>query len=335
MKRLNDRFSGVLVLLPWQLLTTLAALVFVALHALPALVTPSAPAVSGLAQAAPTLAPWAAGALLVLATASYLRRRSRSRLLDAQTGIDSIRRLSWQQFEQLVSEYYRRQGYTVQETGQHGSDGGVDLRLRRDRELVLVQCKQWKAWKVGVSVVREMLGSMMAEDADRGVVVTSGRFTNGARELARTSRVGLVDGARLVEMIGQLRGDDRMASERHPMAAVALRQRRERWTRRALFWVGAKLALPVLAVVLSYGLWTVAVDQLRNIGATAVRASATVPQPERPHASPSERTPLANGVYRWRDATGQTVYGDRPPAGVDAVPVEGNLSEQNVIQALR
>ncbi|NLO90597.1 MAG: restriction endonuclease, partial [Elusimicrobia bacterium] len=73
---------------------------------------------------------------------------------------DAIQAMSWQDFEVLISEYYKRLGYAVEETGGGGPDGGVDLILRRDGEKTLVQCKHWKAYRIGVSVVRELYGVM-------------------------------------------------------------------------------------------------------------------------------------------------------------------------------
>lgn len=64
--------------------------------------------------------------------------------------------MSWQEFEMLVGEAFRRTGFTVTETGGGGADGGVDLVLRKDGEKFLVQCKQWKAYKVGVSTIRDI-----------------------------------------------------------------------------------------------------------------------------------------------------------------------------------
>ncbi|MHB1099638.1 MAG: restriction endonuclease, partial [Burkholderiales bacterium] len=49
--------------------------------------------------------------------------------------------MSWKKFEALVGEAFRRQGYSVTATG--GSNGEVDLALKKDGELFLVQCKQW------------------------------------------------------------------------------------------------------------------------------------------------------------------------------------------------
>ncbi len=87
--------------------------------------------------------------------ALVLRRRGtrKRRLLDTRTGIASIRALSWREFEELVVEAFRREGYRVVENTKAGADGGVDIRLRKEGRLVLVQCKHWNSNRVGVSVV--------------------------------------------------------------------------------------------------------------------------------------------------------------------------------------
>src|SRR5947208_10517749 len=64
--------------------------------------------------------------------------------------LERIRRLSWQDFEQFVAEAYRHQGYHVEHTGGTHPDGGYDLVLLRDKASLLVQCKHWLAYQVGV-----------------------------------------------------------------------------------------------------------------------------------------------------------------------------------------
>ncbi|WP_422011200.1 restriction endonuclease [Roseateles sp.] len=137
---------------------------------------------------------------LIGAIVSAIKRRSRTQLLERTTAnpsADALNGMSWQQFEQLVGEGFRRQGYQVSETGQAGPDGGVDLELRRDTELHLVQCKQWRAQRVGVAVVRELYGAMAARGAAAGFVVTSGRFTDEAIRFAQGRNVQLIAGERL------------------------------------------------------------------------------------------------------------------------------------------
>jgi restriction system protein len=109
--------------------------------------------------------------------------------------------MSWQQFEALVGEAFRRKGYAVTETGGGGADGGIDLSLKKDGETFLVQCKQWKATKVGVTTVRELYGVMAARGATGGFVVTSGVFTREARAFATGRNIDLIDGPALFALI--------------------------------------------------------------------------------------------------------------------------------------
>jgi restriction system protein len=126
-----------------------------------------------------------------------------------QKGAGVLDGMSWQQFERLVGEAFRLQGYRVMETGGGGADGGVDLVLNKDGEKHLVQCKQWRAFKVGVDVVRELYGVMAAKGAAGGFVVTSGRFTDEAKSFAEGRNVRLVDGSKLHGMIRQAQGSAR------------------------------------------------------------------------------------------------------------------------------
>ena len=111
--------------------------------------------------------------------------------------------MSWREFELLVGEAFRLQGYSVTELGGAGADGGVDLVLRKGNEKFLVQCKQWKAFKVGVEVVRELYGVMAAQGAAGGFVITSGTFTADAKSFAEGRNVKLVDGPRLFDLLKQ------------------------------------------------------------------------------------------------------------------------------------
>lgn len=115
-------------------------------------------------------------------------------------GKKTLENISWREFEQLVGELFHRRGFRVAET-QYGADGGVDLILHRQGKTYLVQCKQWKAFKVGVKVVRELYGVMAAEGAVGGYVVTSGRFTEQAYEFAKGLELYLIDGEALYQWI--------------------------------------------------------------------------------------------------------------------------------------
>jgi restriction system protein len=138
---------------------------------------------------------------LVAAVVSAFQGLFRRSLLDRQSGLDSLRSLRWREFEQLVGEAYRRQGYDVEETGGGGADGGIDLVLRGHGETVLVQCKQWRERQVSVDKIRELFGVVTAEGADRGILVTSGNFTKDAQSFKVGKPLTLVDGPALTQLV--------------------------------------------------------------------------------------------------------------------------------------
>lgn len=138
---------------------------------------------------------------LIPAPISFFNSLRKRTLLDRQEGVESIRALPWKKFEELLAEAYRRQGYSVRENSSLGSDGGVDLELEKGGRIYVVQCKQWRDEKVPVHVIREMFGVMTAQHASGVHVVTSGMFTQEAKNFAADKPIDLIDGNVLAEMI--------------------------------------------------------------------------------------------------------------------------------------
>ncbi|MCD5327962.1 restriction endonuclease [Chromobacterium piscinae] len=138
---------------------------------------------------------------VLCALQAYRRQRQRALLFDRNRNLWKIKNLSWQQFELLIGEAYRRQGYTVCETGQGGADGGVDLILHKDKEMILVQCKQWQTTSVGAKIVREMFGLMHAHRASSVKIISTGRFTKQATAFAHDKPIELIGGEQLVSLL--------------------------------------------------------------------------------------------------------------------------------------
>jgi restriction system protein len=207
-----------MALLPWYVGVVLAVVGYLVLHH-PA-VSPLAALKPGDISGAMTGAVWRGVAgvgqyfvpviCLAGAAVSAWRRRTRRNLVDNDTRSETpgmLDNMSWREFEMLVGEGFRLQGYAVAENFEPGPDEGIDLTLRKDGETYLVQCKQWRAFKVGVPVVRELYGVMAAKGAAGGFVVTSGRFTAEAEAFAAGRNVRLLDGTKLERMLKQARGD--------------------------------------------------------------------------------------------------------------------------------
>lgn len=151
---------------------------------------------------------WMVLALCTFAAAvSFFNARRRRRLLEAQSGLDSIAAMGWRDFERLVGEAFRRRGYTVEETGLGGADGGIDLILRRNGKRTLVQCKQWRNQKVPVNVVREMYGLLAHHKADAVCISALGGFTADAARFTQGKPIELIDGPALLGMIQEVLAD--------------------------------------------------------------------------------------------------------------------------------
>ena len=109
--------------------------------------------------------------------------------------------MSPREFEQLVARLYNKMGFVSQVTPQ-SRDGGIDVVARRQtdvgREHLIIQCKHSLEGVIGEPVVRELVGTWQAHrEATRAVLVTSGRFSSGALELAKNHRIDVVDGVYL------------------------------------------------------------------------------------------------------------------------------------------
>jgi Restriction endonuclease len=133
----------------------------------------------------------------------------------------AIASMSWRDFERLVGETFRRQGFTVTGFGGNAPDGGVDLGLAKNGQRFLVQCKHWRKRQVGVTVVRELNGVIAAQRAHGGFVVTGGEFSREAREFADSCAIKLIDGPALDELMSD-----------KPLVRSASALRRPAWYKR-------------------------------------------------------------------------------------------------------
>jgi restriction system protein len=119
---------------------------------------------------------------------------------------DALFQLSPRELERMVAALYRSLGYGVQLTPA-SKDGGRDVIITRNNpgnyDLALVECKAYVK-SVGVRIARELLGVVSDEKVNRGVIVTTGFFTQGAKDLAgRNPRLELVDGDSLALLFCQ------------------------------------------------------------------------------------------------------------------------------------
>jgi restriction system protein len=203
-------------ILPWWLGLAIAALSYVLLHPfvetpIPAVTVPgniAGPVTAQMIRTGALIGQYLLPFVFVFGAGASAVKAYRNKKLLAEAkvtaGSADLMDLSWENFENLVGEAFRERGFSVSETPP-GPDGGVDLELRKDGELHLVQCKRWRARKVGVEIVRELYGVMSARGAVGGYVVSSGTFSQEASDFARGRNIELWDGKKLKAAIRQAR----------------------------------------------------------------------------------------------------------------------------------
>lgn len=310
-----DDLFDIAAKLPWWLGLALALLSYLVFHGLAnAPGSPEHPQ-SAFIRGISTVGQYALPIVLLTgAAASAVGRRKRVGLhVNAARDPSgaAVRNLTWQDFELLVGEAFRRQGYQVEEQGGSAADGGVDLVLRKHGKCYLVQCKHWKAWNVGVKVVRELFGVMAAENADGGFVVTSGVFSKEARTFAADKHVVLMDGEQLH---GFLNGAAPAASQRvHAAPAARFGKPPVRRSATGVHPLAAKALVAVLLLAGLYGLAIFAQHSLRKLQAPP-RTEATMPS--QPPARPADtHSPSVADLRRARESEFEARY--VPPKGCE------------------
>lgn len=114
-------------------------------------------------------------------------------------------------FEELVLRLLDKMGYgkagSVNRTAASG-DAGIDGIISQDPlglDRIYVQAKRFTDTAVDRPKIHEFAGALQGKQGDRGVFITTSRFTSGARTEADRipARIELIDGARLAELLVQ------------------------------------------------------------------------------------------------------------------------------------
>lgn len=123
--------------------------------------------------------------------------------------LGALREMSWEDFSALVSEAYRRQGYTVAEA----RDSAYDFELAKNGRRTLVSCRRWKVNSVGTAPLQALAAAVDRIEAYNAVCIAAGDFSANAREYAATQPITLVTGVELVKLVGNVR------SKRNPLSS--------------------------------------------------------------------------------------------------------------------
>ncbi len=118
-----------------------------------------------------------------------------------QSPIDHIDRMSGEQFEIYMEDYFKKQGFKVTRTPLSG-DYGIDLIIENDFSKIGVQAKRYSD-KVSLSAVQEVIGGLRHYGLSSGMVVTNSTFQASAIQLAKDNNITLWNRDKLIEKLGE------------------------------------------------------------------------------------------------------------------------------------
>lgn len=116
-------------------------------------------------------------------------------------------------FEKLVIDLLLAMGYgsTLENPGKQlgrSGDGGVDGYIQEDKlglDMIYIQAKRWARDNVvGRPVIQGFVGSLMGAGAQKGVFITTSRFTREAVDYAHSIqnlKIILIDGSQLTQLM--------------------------------------------------------------------------------------------------------------------------------------
>lgn len=96
--------------------------------------------------------------------------------------------ISPRKFEEFIASIFKNQGFYVELTPE-SRDGGFDILVVQKDSITgdkkfLVECKRYAAEnKVGVGIIRSLLGVVVDQNASMGILATTSYFTSGAIQL--------------------------------------------------------------------------------------------------------------------------------------------------------
>lgn len=133
-----------------------------------------------------------------------------SLLQKAKNSPEIIYNFTPREFERFIYEFFCSQGMDVKLTKQT-RDGGKDLIVVQKSILgefsIYVECKKYDAQRpIGINLIRELYGTIMADSVTAGLLITTSYFTKDAHEYTKKikNRMSLMDYSDLVKELNNL-----------------------------------------------------------------------------------------------------------------------------------
>lgn len=118
------------------------------------------------------------------------KARKRKQVL-LSLGASNPMQLSPQQYERFCGLLLEQNGWRVSYTKAKG-DQGADVIAEKNGQRMVIQCKQWSS-SVGPKAVQEVHAARSFYTAQNAVVVSTAEYTSGAKDLAKSTGVSLLN----------------------------------------------------------------------------------------------------------------------------------------------
>lgn len=135
-----------------------------------------------------------------------------SRIIENRDVLDSttkcnLAQIPWEDFEHLVTNLFKKKysgkEYSVFPT-QQSKDGGVDAIMYYDDAIhggkYIIQAKRYNN-VVPVSSIRELHSTVIAEEALKGIMITTSYYGSESYEFVKDKRITLIDGTQLEKLL--------------------------------------------------------------------------------------------------------------------------------------
>lgn len=132
--------------------------------------------------------------------------------------------LDGHQFEDLVERLLLKMGFST-EGRKPSADGGIDIIALSSKPMLqgryVIQCKRYSN-PVSAPTIRDLYGVVNATNANKGILITTSRFTADAVEFSQNKPIELIDGPKLLSLLQtyELLGSDYQAGTSPILDAV-------------------------------------------------------------------------------------------------------------------
>ena len=108
-------------------------------------------------------------------------------------------------FEELCLRLVKAMGFSATTTSVT-ADGGIDIVATSTQPVFsgkyIIQCKDWSN-TVGEPIVRDLYGVVHAENANKGILIATSKFTKAAQRFAEGKPLELIDGEQFNDLLKQ------------------------------------------------------------------------------------------------------------------------------------